>query len=363
MRTFIKRDAHVSELSLVRKQDKMTLYIFLITLAICGMVFMILMYTEKMDIGSALMLISVPFLIVGLITYVQESMWKALIVALAVPTALFFLGLQLLVLFFVAFVMIGCVGVVAVAAVLQRAVFYAVISSVEYVNIKEKPSLWDRVVAFAFNIPSDIDTRKITMEYNLKRSGIPVREMLETMSFAFMVGVAMWIYLSMNPAWLNGSINLLDAPIFAFSLIMFIPLLVLPWTPFKSLNVRITTNYRDFSIYGGAVETLRKMAVPIFAVFLFILIAVNSVPYTIVLGFIASSVLFNMLVVAASCIIFYLFFESEFVDDAVAKWKIFRPVPMMMDLGDTGSVETKDLPGTPSRDLSDIGDVEITSVR
>ena len=329
--SFVRKEAHVSELSLVRNEDKMMMIIFLLSLAICAVGFIaLLMYTE-LEMGVALMLVSVPFLIVGLITYVREGMWKALLIALAVPAALFFLDLTLLVLFFVAFVMVGCVGVVSVGLVLQRKVFFLVISTIEYANIKEKLTLWDRLVIFAFNVPPDIDTRKITMEYNLKRSGIPVKEMLETMSFAFIVGTAMWIYLSMNPAFMSD-INLIEAPIYAFSLIMFIPLLVLPWVPFKSLNVRITTNHRDFSIYGGAEETLRKMAVPIFAVFVFILIAVNNTSLPMVLGFIATSIMFNMLVVAASCVVFYLFFESEFVDDAVAKWKVFRPVSMTMEL-------------------------------
>ncbi|MCL2786275.1 MAG: hypothetical protein FWD81_03535 [Methanomassiliicoccaceae archaeon] len=359
---FVKRDVHASELTLVRKEDKMMLTIFLVTLALCAAGFAALLLYTELEIGVVLMLISVPFLIVGLVTYVHEGMWRALLVALSVPVVLFFAGLPLLVLFFVTFVMVGCVGVVSVAAVLQRHVFFFVISTVEYANIKEKPNVWDRLVVFAFNIPPDIDTRKITMEYNLRRSGIPVKEMMETMSFAFMVGIAMWIYLSMNPAFMTD-INIIEAPIYAFSLIMFIPLIVLPWTPFKSLNVRITSNHRDFSLYGGAAETMRKMALPVFAVFVFILVAVNNTSMALVIGFIATSVLFNMLVVAASCVVFYLFFEREFVDDAVVKWKIFRPVSMSMELTDNESTEAKDLPGTPSRDLDDICEIEITSIR
>jgi hypothetical protein len=65
-----------------------------------------------------------------------------------------------------------------------------------------------------------------------------------------------------------------------------------------------------------------------------------------------------MLVVAASCVVFYLFFESEFVDDAVAKWKIFRPVSMDMELTDK-EAETTEMPGTPSRDREDVGDTEL----
>jgi len=358
-KTFIRKDVHVSELSLVRKEDRMMLYIFLTSLAVCAMIFFALLFTESIDFRNALMLISVPFLIVGLVTYVHGGMWKALIIAIAVPMALFFLNLPLLVLFFILFILIGCVGVVSVAAVLQRKLFYAVITSIEYLNIKDRPSLWDRLVRFAFNVPPNIDTRKITMEYNLKRSGIPVKELLETMTFAFMIGIVMWIYLSMNPAFMRD-INLLEAPIYAFSLIMFIPLLVFPWTPFKSLNVRITTSYKEFSIYGGAVETLRRMALPLFAVFVFILAAVNTTDLRLVAGFIGASVLFNMLVVAASSVFFYLFFESQFVDDAVSKWKAFRSVDMMTELNDADEEETKELPGTPKRNMSD---AEITLLR
>jgi hypothetical protein len=70
-----------------------------------------------------------------------------------------------------------------------------------------------------------------------------------------------------------------------------------------------------------------------------------------------------MLIVVASSMFFYIFFEKTFVEDAVAKWKKFRPVPIMLELGDVGEIETKDQPGTPVRDISDIDDVEIISPR
>ncbi|MDR2866393.1 MAG: hypothetical protein LBV13_03200 [Methanomassiliicoccaceae archaeon] len=355
----IKRSAHVSELSLVREQDKAILLIFLVSMALCIIAIALLLIFTELEVGAVLLAISAPFLIVGLVTYVSTGMWKMLLLAIVVPAAAFFLidALPILVIFFIAFLMIGCVGVVSVSAILQRKVFYLVISIIEYANIKEKLSLFERLVVFFFNVPPDIDTRKITMDYNLKRSGIPFREMMGTMLFAFLVGLSMWIYLSMNPAFMTDIIDLTEAPIFVFSLVMFIPLIVLPWTPFKSLNVRITTNHRDFSIYGGILETLRKMAIPIFAVFLFIMIALNRSNIAHVMGFIGLSVAFNLLVVAASCIIFYLFFEPGFVDDAASKWKIFRPVQMNMELEEKGKIDAKDLPGTPSRDLSDIGDL------
>jgi len=354
----LKKSAHISQLSMVRNDDRAMLYIFLVSLAVCAAAFFALTLTSAVDIGWALMLISVPFFVMGLITYAQKGMWKSLILVIVISAALFFVGLPILVMFFVAFLLVGCVGVVSVAVVLQRYIFFSVISSVEYINVKGKLSLWERLVLFAFNIPPDIDTRRITMDHNLKRSGIPVKDMLGTMFLAFLVGVVLWIYLSMNPAFMTD-IKLYEAPIFVFSLIMFIPLIVLPWTPFKSLNVRITTGYRDFSLYRGAVETIRRMAIPVFAVFLFIIIAVNKTNLTVVIGFIASSVVFNMIVVAASALIYYLLFESSFVDDAATKWKVFRPLQISMDLSD-GDTEVKDHPGTPTRDLSDIGEMDLT---
>ena len=340
---------------MVRTADKAMLYLFLGSMLICLIAFAVLLYTDTVELAVALPVISVPFLIVGLATYVHEGMWKALLVAIAVPAVLFFLNIPLIVLFFVAFLLVGCVGVVSVAVTMQRYVFFAVISSVEYMNIKEKHSLWDRLVKFAFNVPPDLDTRKITMDYNLKRSGVPFRELMETMFFAFLVGVALWIYLSMNPAFMHD-VKLYEAPIFVFSLIMFIPLIVLPWTPFKSLNVRITTSYRDFSLYGGAVETLRRMAIPVFAIAVFILVAAQRIDVYTELMFIGASVVFNLIVVAASSIIFYLFFESAFVDDAVSKWKIFRPLPITAELEHDEKHEAAE-PGAPERDTSDLGDI------
>jgi len=247
---------------------------------------------------------------------------------------------------------------VAIAEAIQRVLFYRVVHSIEYMNVKNKLSLWDRMVAFMFNVPDDLDTRNITMNYNVQRTSIPWKEMIQTIAMALMFGMCIWIYISMNPAFM-GENTFTSIPIFMFSLVLVIPLLVLPFTIFKSLDVRVETNYRAFHIHSGVMETLKRMALPVGAALIFVLLAINKSEPVQVITYIGASALAIIFVVGYTCILYYTTNERPLVNDIVTKWRIFRPVPIFVSLDDSGSNKAMfdEVPGTPKRDKSDFGEL------
>ena len=346
-------------LDLMTTYYRTVLWVFVISLIACVLLAGAITFYTDYTIVDAAILISVPFLVVGIMAYLQSGRWYYFLIIAAVSAILYFLvHLDIIYIFLIDFTLVGSVGVVAIVVILQRFLFYRIIHMVEYLNVKDKMTVWEKITAFMFNIPRDLDTRNLVMEYNMKRASIPWNEVKETMSLALMIGIFIWIYLCMNPAFMTLN-TFLGAPLYIFSLVLYIPIIAMPWSIFRSLNVRIETKYRDFTLYSGIKETLKRMVVPIFAAFMFILLAVNENGYAAVLGFILLSVVMNAFIIGLVSIVYYAFFEGKLIDDIVSRWKIFRPVELTMSISD-GIIEKVKLPCTPIRDTEDFGELVFT---
>lgn len=346
-------------INLLRRIDKLILTIFAVSLLACLVAVVALAFLTELRFFDVIPLITAPFFVLGVFWYVKSKRWYFFIAIAALIAALYFgAGVDnFVLLFFIGFILVGIPGVVSVVEVIQRRIFYGVLGSVEYMNVKTKLTAKEKLVGFMFNIPHDIDSRNLTMDYNLKRAAFPWREVAGTMYLGFMIGTFLWIYMSMNPLFMD--VGIMDSPIYIFSIVLYIPVLVMPWSIFRSLNVRIETKYRDFTLYHGILETLKRMVIPIFAAFLFVLTAVNKNGLGTVLGFIAISVVINMTIILLMSVYYYRFFEGDVVNDIVSKWKEFRPVPLLLGVGDRSRTQRLgDLPGTPTRDLKDYGEME-----
>jgi hypothetical protein len=350
-------DTMPGNLNIMTRYDTAVMIVWLISLIGCIVLAGLLVMYMKTSPFDVAFLIAMPFFILGVMCYIQNKHWYYLII-IAVASALLYLLAHVdpVIVFFIDFTLLGSLGVVALVVAVQRAIFYQIVHSVEYLNVKEKMTIIDKLVAFMFNIPRDLDTRYLTMNYNLKRVSIPWGEMGETMSMSLMIGTFLWIYMSLNPAFTQlGSFT--NAPLYVFSIVLYIPIIIMPWAIFRSLNVRIETKYRDFSLYSGIKETLKRMAIPVFAALMFILFAVNSSGLESVLGYIVLSVVMNVLILGLTSIIYYVFFEGKVVDDIVTKWKVFRPVQLLVEIDDGNSRDKKGYPGTPKRNTEEFGEL------
>lgn len=358
------------ELSLVRKFDKTILAITLLAMIPCAIAAYLLTASGGATLYNIVPIMTLPLFLDGIVIFIRERRWKSFLVVLLSIGALGMLHLTGYVtltptiLFFVFFIFFGGAGVVALAEGFQRFMFYKIVHSIEYMNVKKKLNILDRIVSFIFNIPEDLDTRNITMNYNLQRTSIPWKEMMQTISVALMLGMTIWIYISMNPNFMDSGTfgSLMSVSVFMFSLILMIPLLVLPFTIFKSLEVRIETNYRAFHIHSGAMETMKRMALPIGATLIYVFLAINKSDPWQVLGYIGFSALAIVFVVGYTCILYYTANERILVNDIAAKWRVFRPVPIFVRLDEDNRGRNTDdrLPGTPMRNLTDFGELDLS---
>jgi hypothetical protein len=341
-------------ISLVRRFDKVIAISFAISFVI-SLAFVL--YEEKTGgypMYNVMPLLAIPFFVCGIICFIRSRYWLLLILA-AAGVVLWYFEIPVTVIFLLLFVVIGASGVVALVDALQRAMFYPVLRRVEYINVKGKLTAKDKLVSFLCNVPEDLDTRNITMDYELSRTKIPWKEVGNSISMGLMVGMFLWIYISMNPTFMDLSIEA-SVPLLMFTLVLYIPVLVMPWSIFRSLNVRIETNYRDFKIYNGIRATLQRMAVPIVAALFFVLVAINTSDIRTVFFYIMLSAAMIVAILTLVSILYYWIFETATINDIVSKWKMFRPVPVFVGLEKDGEKGSRDeLPGTPKRDKTDFG--------
>jgi hypothetical protein len=341
-------------ISLVRGFDKCIMILAAVTFFI-SLIYVLFEGTKGgVQTHDAMPWLALPFFICGVAFYIRSRYWILLIFAVA-ATVLWFLEIPETLIFLLLFLLIGAAGVVALVDALQRSIFYQVLRTIEYINVKRKLTVKDKIVAFLFNVPEDMDTRNITMDYELSRTKIPWKEVGGSISLGLMVGMFIWIYISMNPTFMDLSSET-SVPLMMFTLILYIPVLVMPWSIFRSLNVRIETNYRDFKVYNGIRATLQRMAVPIVAAFFFVLVAINtSDMYAVIFYIILSAVMIVGILTLVSILYFWVF-EATTINDVVSKWRVFRPVPVFVGLEEKGKRSSwDDVPGTPKRDKKDFG--------
>ena len=355
----------MKELNLLAPYDKFVLLVFLLSfiISVSGMFALV---SLGVDIIDSAMLLTAPFFILGLMWYNHTKKWWMLFIILGASVALylylhgfnfegeFYLQGDFILIFAIDFIFVGSVGVVAFVSAIQRFIFYRVITIVQSMNIKDKMSLREKVVAFFFNVPNDIDTRELTMNYNLKRASIPWSEIKETMTLGLMIGMFLWIYISMSPKF--ASMGITNAPVYIFAIVLYIPVMVMPWSIFNALHVRVKTKYRDFELYEGIKGTIKRMVLPIFAALIYVLTAFRDNDTMAVLSFIGTSIVMIILVIAFTSAIYYHYFENKLVDDIVSKWRIFRPVDLLMTVDDDAD-KRKEFPGTPKRDMTDYGEL------
>lgn len=341
-------------IALVRGFDKLVMIVFVVSLFISSAFVIYEETAGKYLLHELMPLLAVPFFVCGVILYIKLKYWVLLILA-AAAMILWFIHIPLTIIFLLLFLIIGASGVVALVDALQRLIFYHVLRRIEYINVKKKLTIKDKVVAFLFNVPEDLDTRNITMDYELSRTKIPWREVGNSISMGLMVGMFIWIYISMNPTFMGHGIET-SIPLLMFTLILYIPVLVMPWSIFRSLNVRIETKYRDFKVYNGIRATLQRMAVPVVAALFFVLVAINTSDIRAVAFYIFLSAAMIVVILTFVSMLYYWIFESVIINDIISKWKMFRPVPVFVRLEDDVKKQSlDDLPRTPRRDKTDFG--------
>ena len=337
-----------ARVSLLRKSDKRTLALFVILFIASVIAYIILITNYELTVYTGLPTMAIPFFVIGAVFYVVNRRYYAIMFIAAVSIVAFFI-LPTSVLF-VLYLLVCAEGVAQMVEVVQRLVFYEIMASVQNVNIKSKPSLKDRIVVFFFNVPVDLDTRNLNIDMNVSRNKLPWMDMVNSMLLALLFCMFLWIYVFLNPSM---SIGTSGVPIYTFTIILYLSMIVMPWTIFNTMNARVTTEYRDFSLYSGFLGTFKRMFLPIFAALLFLVAALFAGPDQ--LYYVAMSLAMIIVMTVFTSVMYFTSNEMDVVGDILDKWSEFRPSEIYSSYEKKGEMPSLDdyVPGTPRRDPED----------
>ncbi|MDD4222347.1 MAG: oxidoreductase [Methanomethylophilus sp.] len=338
-------------ISVLRPFDRVQLAVWTLSFFICG-VYAVWRVVGGTAVYDVLQWMALPFAVCGGLYFLHHKIWVPLIVLLAAVAVLYVAGLPHYLIYALAYVFVGAVGVAAVVDALQRQIFYRTLNRVRYLNLKKHLSLTDRFTAFLYNIPPDLDTRNLSISAPPVRRRFPWRNLGSSVVLSLGVGMFFWIYLSMNPSFVTVDYSQ-SVPLFIFTLMLYIPVLILPFSVFQSLDARLVTGFRDFRLYNGAVATIQRMAVPVFAALVFVLLALDQDEPGRVLAYIALSAVMILFTVGITALIYYYAMAAQTAADIRTKWKLFIPVPLYGGLAEPK--EEAAVPGTPVRDETDFG--------
>ena len=339
-------------MSLMRPLDSKIAIVFLILLAVSIGLYVFLIIDGSFTVFTASPALSIPFLAAGVASYILNRNFIMGVVALAAALISFFLFPDFL--FFVLYLLVCTQGVAMMADIFQRKYFYPVLKRVERID-SGKRGIIDRTVAFLFCIPSGLDTRDIMIDTDYSRSKIPMRSIVSSMSVVMLICLFIWMYVFMNP---DLSVETEGVPIFTFTIIMYLSLLVIPWTVFDTVNARVGTGHKEFRLYKGFMDNARKAAVP--AVIALVIIILAQWTGIENVYFAAMTVAMVAVAVGISSVMHFSVSELPLVSDIAERWEKFHPIGVYSGYSPYGKPSMDDdVPGTPRRNPSDCFSTDI----
>ena len=339
-------DSGRSKMTLMRKYDYVMLYLFLLGLVASLAAIYVAMTVYGYSSIKTLPLLAAPLFIIGTLNYIVHKRWLPILCIIAIAVGIYFLWEKSYVLFFL-YLFVCTEGVAVMTEVIQRIVFFKILNIIEFVNLKAKLSISDRIMTFMFNIPCDLDTRNLNVDLSVKRDGIPWSDMFHTIFMGLMFSTFLWMYMVFNPSFISGESGM---SIYTFTIILYVSLLVLPWNILKSLNVRVQTGYRDFSVFSGLYETIKRMFLPILAVFVFLALSLSSGALSIM--YVVMSIIMIAVIVVFTSVLYYTGSEADVIADIKKKWADFHPTSMYAGYREKALTSyDDDVPGTPRREL------------
>ncbi len=335
-------------ISLLRRSDRLTVLSFCILFVASLVAFWYIQVYHGFTTYTALPVMAIPFFIIGLAFYFISKRYLAAVFILALSVVAFFI-LPTSVLFIV-YLLVCTEGVAQLVEIIQRAIFYDILDSIEHVNIKQRLTLKDKAVVFLFNVPVDLDTRNLVIDRSITRNKLPWKDMFNSMMLALLFCMFLWIYLFLNP---NFALGTEGVPIYTFTIVLYLSLIVMPWSIFSTFNARIDTEYRDFKLYSGILGTFKRMFLPVFAALIFLIIAVSEGPDN--LYYVGMSLIMIVVIISFTSVMYYTTNEISVVGDILDKWNEFQPSELYSGYTEVGRKSSLDdgVPGTPRRDPSD----------
>ncbi len=333
-------------LSLLRPLDIKVSLAFMVLLLASAIVYIYLVIDGSFTLYTASPVLTVPFLAAGIYSYVINRRIIPGVISIAVLALTYFLIPEGI--FFVLYLLLGSEGVAVMAEILQRRMFYPIMRKMELID-SGKRNLTDRAVAFLFCIPPGMDMRDIRIDRDYSRSRIPVKSIVSSMAVSMLLCLFLWMYVFMDT---SVSVETEGLPIVTFTIIMYMTMLVVPWTIYDRVNARVGEGHREFRLYDGFLMSAKKTAVPTIIALIIIISAEWAGVENVFFALMTTAMM--LLMVGASSLLHFSVSELPLVNDIYDRWAKFHPTGVYSGYSPYAKSSMKDdVPGTPRRNPSE----------
>lgn len=311
---------------------------------IASVVMLVFSLIDGMPAGTASLWMTAPLIVCGAIYWLRSRAWMMLVAVAATIVAFIIPEIPREVAVIIMLVLFAAPGTAALSCSIQRKTFFKVVGCAQSANLKEKPSIFERLVRFLFDLPQCIDLRMMSVKRPMRRK-LPLRDIVALSLTGAMMSSVFWFYMAADRAFQAG---VSDAESLTLIIVMaqIIPLAILPAAVYRTMDAGLDTNAGKYRMHLGLRGTAVRTMLPFMllsVVAIAILSRENFAPLmtSIVLVTAAS---FAMTFLAS--MMYSVLMEASVANDIMAKWKIFRPTTLLsgMDGGE------ENVPGTPERE-------------
>ena len=317
-----------SNISMPKDTDTAALYLFAVLFLVSAVAALAAAgLSDRISSYDVFPLLSLPFAVLGIVSYLFRRRWIPFIVIAVVCVLLYLLSpawgyLSL-------FVLVCTRGIAVMSAILQKRLMGSLLLKTQRSTVRQKTRPSDRLAQFLFGIPGNVDTRVMSMESAVRRRSLPWAEVLGTMRIALVPSLVMWTALFSLVVY---HFNFSQAYVAVFTVGVYIVMAALPWIILRTLDVRVGSEGGGMRLYDGLLGTATRT------------LALYS-GYDTVMNIMAYAVVTAVSVLVASAIYYF-----EYEKDVVATVQGARDGFVPVDREGPGPHRLDDgIPGTPRR--------------
>ena len=329
-----------SNISMPKDTDTAALYLFAVLFLVSAVAALAAAgLSDRISSYDVFPLLSLPFAVLGIVSYLFRRRWIPFIVIAVVCVLLYLLSpawgyLSL-------FVLVCTRGIAVMSAILQKRLMGSLLLKTQRSTVRQKTRPSDRLAQFLFGIPGNVDTRIMSMDSAVRRRSLPWAEILGTMRIALVPSLVMWTALFSLAVY---HFNFSQAYVAVFTVGVYIAMAALPWIILRTLDVRVGSEGGGMRLYDGLLGTATRMTVPLVLMLVIVALALYS-GYEAFMYILASAVVTAVSVLVASAIYYF-----EYEKDVVATVQGARDGFVPVDREGPGPHRLDDgIPGTPRR--------------
>ncbi len=208
-------------------------------------------------------------------------------------------------------------GGIALVSALTRIMTPAVLWRVR--NISGKGGLTDWALAWIFGIPDTLDTRTLHLGPVEDQAGFPQRRFTQAVMWEMVLGVILAVYVAFNPLVVDRSTGaMLQLFTTLATAAVFIPLIMVPWFVYTSINAAIKGMTKDFRLFDGIKSRIFRSYIAVGTIVVFIRISLSEAEaqtYLLGLGFYLSTLALTALMFT---FVYFNYFDKDLTHDVVA---------------------------------------------